>query len=192
MEKKIKTVIEQLKTVRQEKGLSYQDIVDQCEKNGEFVSLSTVKRVFAADSENAGFRYDTTIQPIARVVLDLDDTEEAPAAEGHTLTEVESENIAMRSVLAIKDTVIDGLNQTIDTLNRAIDSKDQEIKRLESTSQAQIQSRNGSVEYLKNQVTEQRRIIFLSWGFVIFLLLLIIVALVIDKINPDIGFFWVH
>lgn len=36
-------IIQKLKEIRFEKGISYQSIVDQCEANGEAVSLSTVK-----------------------------------------------------------------------------------------------------------------------------------------------------
>ena len=178
MEQKISAVIEQLKTVRQEKGLSYQDIVDKCAENEEYVSLSTVKRVFAAGSETASFKYDTTIQPIARVVLDLYENAEEAVPEVKTVSEVDAENTALKAVLAVKDQVIA--------------DKAKELERLISSTQAQIDTRDGNVEYLKKQVSEQRRLLFLSWGFVIVLLLFIIVALVIDKINPEIGFFWVH
>lgn len=63
----------ELKRLRQEQRLTYQDIVSQCEAHGEAVSLSTVKRVFAKGSENSGsFRIDTTLNPIARVLRDSD------------------------------------------------------------------------------------------------------------------------
>lgn len=38
--------IDELKELRKEKGISYQQIADETEANGEAVSLSTIKHVF--------------------------------------------------------------------------------------------------------------------------------------------------
>lgn len=63
---KVAEIIAQLKIVRAEKGLSYQNIADLTEEIGDPISLSTVKRVFTDDKH--AFRWDT-IKPIATVVL---------------------------------------------------------------------------------------------------------------------------
>lgn len=68
MQESQRELILELKQLRQEQGLTYQDIVSQCEAHGEAVSLSTVKRVFAKGSESGFFRSDTTLRPIARVL----------------------------------------------------------------------------------------------------------------------------
>lgn len=68
MQKSQKELILELKRLRTEQGLTYQDIVSHCEAHGEAVSLSTVKRVFAKGSEDGYFRPDTTLDPIARVL----------------------------------------------------------------------------------------------------------------------------
>lgn len=185
MEQKVKEVITQLKSVRQEKGMSYQDIIDQCAANGDYLSMSSVRRVFSPNSEDMGFRYETTIQPIARVVLGLDETEEESKAEGHDLTEIETENYALKTMIALK--------------NKMLEAKEQEIERLMSSTQnqvdaikSQLETREKNIEYLKSQVTEQRRAVTILAALVIILLLLVIFALVLDKINPDMGFFWLH
>lgn len=72
-------LLDELKRRRKAKGLSYQDIADITEKNGEAVSMSTVKRVFAAGADIDDFRFQTSILPIARVVLDDDAAGEEPA-----------------------------------------------------------------------------------------------------------------
>ena len=63
-------LILKLKEVRQEKGLSYNNILDLMEKNGDYMSKSTLSRVFAEGSEDRTFMYDETILPIANVLLD--------------------------------------------------------------------------------------------------------------------------
>ena len=105
MTEKSRLLIIHLKEVRKQKGYTYQYIVDECERNGYSVSMSTVKRVFAEGSEDMGFRY-STIRPIAIVVLGLEEVEqkEAPTPD---------EADALRTIIAIKDTQIEDLHRTI-------------------------------------------------------------------------------
>ena len=66
-------IILKLKEVRNEKNLSLNDIVDMT--NG-MVSRSSIQRVFADGSENSSFRYDDTIRPLVKALLDMDTIEE--------------------------------------------------------------------------------------------------------------------
>lgn len=69
-------LIIKLKEVREEKGLSFGDILDLMEKNGDFLSKSTISRVFADGSEEQSFRYEETIRPIANALLDIENIED--------------------------------------------------------------------------------------------------------------------
>lgn len=73
-----KDIIIRLKEVRKEKGLSYGDILEMMEKNGDFVSKSTLSKLFADGSEDhpEKFRYDNTLRPIANAILDMENIEE--------------------------------------------------------------------------------------------------------------------
>ena len=79
LQKKISGIIRNLKRVRNEDGLSISDIVNMCENNGEAVSESTVKKVFADGSEAFSFHYESTLKPIINALLG--DHEEAPETE---------------------------------------------------------------------------------------------------------------
>ena len=79
LQKKISGIIRNLKRVRNEDGLSISDIVNMCEENGEAVSESTVKKVFADGSEAFSFNYESTLKPIINALLG--DHEEAPETE---------------------------------------------------------------------------------------------------------------
>ena len=79
LQKKISGIIRNLKRVRNEDGLSISDIVNMCENNGEAVSESTVKKVFADGSEAFSFNYESTLKPIINALLG--DHEEAPETE---------------------------------------------------------------------------------------------------------------
>jgi len=60
-------LVEELKKLRKEKGLSYQEIARLTEENGEAVSLSTIKLVFS-DKHNHNHDYQKVLKPIADVL----------------------------------------------------------------------------------------------------------------------------
>lgn len=120
-------IIQKLKEVRIEKGISYQSIVDQCEANGEAVSMSTVKRVFGQSGDIGSFRYETTIAPIARVLLNLDasllpDSILSPAEDETVREIIDRKNLLMEDYkhrLNEKDAEIARLHAEIDTIRQS-------------------------------------------------------------------------
>lgn len=135
----VKDIIIQLKQVREEKGLSYNDILDLMEQNNEFVSKSTLSRVFAEGSEEVSFKYEETIRPIANALLDIGEIEEDDA------TDIK----AMKSLIQHYDKIVKGQEQQITELRLALDQEklnyheklDQERERF-----------NKSIDFLKNQI----------------------------------------
>ena len=61
-----KEIILKLKEAKKEKNLSINDIV---ELTGNYLSKTTVQRVFADGSENTSFRYEDTIRPLVKPYL---------------------------------------------------------------------------------------------------------------------------
>lgn len=120
LQKKKSEIIRNLKRVRAENGLSITEIVKLCEDNGEPVSDTTVKKVFADGSEALGFNYEITLKPIINALLG--DHEET------------AETDMMISVAQFKEAKIKDLEQQMarmeDSYKRRIDFlKDQiEIK----------------------------------------------------------------
>ena len=128
-----KEIILKLKEVRLEKGLSLNDIVDLVEKNGDYISRSSVQRVFADGSEDATFKYDETIRPIANALLDIDRIE----------TEDNLDTQALKILLQYK-------NQRIKELEQQLDKE--KLKYHEKLDKERDQSRK-SIEFLKEQVS---------------------------------------
>ena len=62
-------LLDKLRAAKEAKGLSYQDIVDITEKNGEAISMATVQRIFKKGSNIEDFRYHKTIRPIVHAIL---------------------------------------------------------------------------------------------------------------------------
>jgi transcriptional regulator with XRE-family HTH domain len=73
-----KDIIIRLKEVRKERNLSYGDILELMEQNGDFVAKSTLSKLFADGSEDhpEKFRYENTLRPIANAILDMETIED--------------------------------------------------------------------------------------------------------------------
>ena len=129
---KQRDIIIKLKQVREEKGLSLNEIVSLVEKNGDFVSRSSVQRVFSEGSEDISFRYDDTIRPIANALLDIDTIEDND----------EIDTQAMKSLLQYKNQRIQELEQQLDKEKVKYHEKlDKERERYQK-----------SIDFLKEQV----------------------------------------
>lgn len=102
-----KEIILKLKEVREEKGLSYGDILELMEKNGDFISKSTLSRLFAEGSEDSSFKYEETIRPVAKALLDIETIEETDNMDTQ----------AMKSLLKYKMNLIEDLEKKVEVLN---------------------------------------------------------------------------
>lgn len=120
-------IISRLKEVRKEKDLSFGDIMELMQKNGDYLSKSTISRVFKDDSEGLSFRYEETIRPIAKALLDMETIEEDDSADIQ----------AMKALLQYKLTVIEQLEE--------------ENKRLKVEKEAT----DKSISYLKEQISRK-------------------------------------
>lgn len=134
-----KDLIIKLKEVREEKGLSFNDILTLMEKNGDFLSKSTISRVFAEGSEEQSFRYEETIRPIANALLDIENIEDTDNMDTQ----------AMKSLLKYKIRYIEDLEKKITELETTLDKE--KIKYHEKMD-TERQAFNRSIEFLKEQV----------------------------------------
>ena len=134
-----KDLIMKLKEVREEKGLSYNDIMDLMEKNGDYLAKSTLSRVFAEGSEEMSFRYEETIRPIAKALLDIENIEDTDDMDVK----------AMKSLLKYKIQRIEDLEHQIEHLQTALDKE--KIKSHEKL-EKERERFNRSIEFLKEQV----------------------------------------
>ena len=144
-----KDIIIQLKKVREEKGYSYTDILDLMKENNDYLSKSTLSRIFAEGSENLNFNYEDTIRPIAKAILSIEqieDTDNMDVAAMKTflkfkiqkIEELEAEIAKLHALLdhekvkyhekLDKERAI--FDDRIDFLKRQIDLKDERMDKL--------------------------------------------------------------
>ena len=147
-----KELILQLKELRQEKQLSFNDILEIMEKNGDFLSKSTLSRVFAEGSENERFMYETTIRPIANALLDIENYEETDSIDEK----------AMKSLLKYKIQRIEELEQQVEQIKS--DFANEKLELLEKMD-AERAAWSRSIDFLKEQVAykDKRMDMLLGW-----------------------------
>lgn len=168
--------IEKLRKAKEQKGYTYQRIVDESEKLGNAVSLSTVKRVFAPGAEPAGFN-PATLHAIAQV-LGVDESAEdgadlqaALAARGARIRELEAQ-------IAQSEEYTEGrLNYLKDEGKNKLDFIFQQEQNRQETQTAH-----------EKQIKHKDHIIFALVLFIIMLLTGYICLLIYDVMNPEIGF----
>ena len=134
MENMINTreVILTLKEVRKEKNLSFDNILDLMSENGQFLSKSTLSRVFADGSEDKSFRYEETLRPIANALLDIETIEQ----------DDDIDTQAYKSILRLKKDIIKELE---DKLNN------EKLKYHEKL-EKETKHFNESVAFIKHQI----------------------------------------
>lgn len=135
-----KDIIIELKKVREEKGLSYNDILDLMEENGDYLSKSTLSRVFADGSENVSFRYEETIRPIANALLDIEHIEEDDPS-----------NIkAAKQILLLKKARIQELEKEVEDLELKL--SEEKVKRHEEIDKIR-EEHKARTDFLINQIS---------------------------------------
>ena len=133
-------LIRQLKEIKQRNEITYPRIMERMEKNGKFVSLTTLRRVFADNSESNAqtFSYENTLLPIAEALLNVEDLP-TPADSPHA-----KEIDALKAVIHVQNEEISRLHELkehlesritflleqIEKKDRRMDEKDETIRRL--------------------------------------------------------------
>ena len=63
--------VERLRKVKKDNGLTNSQIMDMLEKNNCYISEATIKKVFSENNDPGSFKYQSTIVPLADVLLDM-------------------------------------------------------------------------------------------------------------------------
>ena len=77
-----KHIIEHLKKVKEQTGISFKEISDHTMENGEYVSESTIKKVFSPTDPHT-HNYEKTIKPIAKLLIGDIDEDTYPRAASY-------------------------------------------------------------------------------------------------------------
>ena len=194
---KTREVIRQLKIVREDRGLSIQRIVDLLEERGTPVSLATVRRVFEDGSEDRNFRYEDSIKPIADLLLEVQNTDTSTGADAAELD-------ALRALVRYKNSYIAELEAAASNVEAKVQAaKDEQQKKIDflvvqlagkdeqlKAKDQQIQDRGKLLDERRDFIYRKDKTIALLGVLLAACVLLIFAALMVDVMNPDMGFFW--
>ncbi|MBP5461175.1 MAG: hypothetical protein J6Y20_03525 [Lachnospiraceae bacterium] len=133
-------LVRQLKEVKKMQEITFPRIMDRLEKHGYYVSLTTLRRVFADGSENnaASFSYENTLMPVAEVLLDAEDVPtpvNSPWAKEidalKSVIHVQNEEIArLHELKEHLESRVTFLLEQIERKDRRMDEKDAIIQKL--------------------------------------------------------------
>lgn len=129
-------LINELKALRLEKGITYQDIADRTEANGEAVSLSTIKMVFS-DRFQHDHDYNKVLRPIANVLSPPEDTL--------------SDKI-LQTRLDLKDEIIGQLQTRLDRKERVSKEREEFLKEQLQFYRDQIQFKDSQIKRLNEAI----------------------------------------
>lgn len=71
IEKLKRDTVERIRKVKKDNGLTTAQIMDLLEEKNCFISEATIKRIFSENNDPTKFKYQSTIAPLADVLLDL-------------------------------------------------------------------------------------------------------------------------
>lgn len=164
-------LILQLKAVKADRGLSNQDIFVMLQESGHFLSLSTIKRVFADGSEHASFRYDESVRPIEELLLV--ETPPLPVDELESIEEAQqyvSQIEALQAAAVFKDDLLEELRRNNATLQASIEKQEATIERMEKT-----------------HTLDRKKLFALVMAIIIETLLVFLYLIIHDAPNPNYG-----
>ena len=132
---KSQELIKKIKQAKEENEITYPRLMEMIQNNKKFVSKSTLMRVFKEGSENDTFSYETTLLPIAEVLLS---SEDIPTPDSPYAKEIDN----LKAIINSQNEVIERLKEMIDHLEERItfllgqiETKDRRIDEKEETIQ---------------------------------------------------------
>ena len=152
-QERISEIILQLKQIREERGLSLEDVRNLVISAGGYTSMSSIRRVFAKGSENQKFRYLDTIQPIVRGLLGV--TEETPENNDITANEID----ALKNVILLKDSMINELQKEKEAYSIQIGDFAEELQTVRKDNEAYSAKMDDLVEELQSVREESQRMV---------------------------------
>lgn len=94
--------VERLRRVKKENGLTISQIMDMLEKNNCYISEATIKKLFSENNPAESFKYQSTISPLADVLLDMY-SDESGSEDVAALKALIHDKNEMISILVVKN-----------------------------------------------------------------------------------------
>lgn len=119
-------LILKLKAIKEEKGLTNQEIFDLVEANNDSVSISTISRMFKEGGENRGYNFRATLQPVSKAVLGVVEKEKVANMDDDIL---QAQLDALRLENQLSESVIRNLQEELAAEKRKVEHLQNEVER---------------------------------------------------------------
>ena len=152
---------------------------------------------FEAGSDDRNFRYEDSIKPIADLLLEVQNTDTSTGADAAELD-------ALRALVRYKNSYIAELEAAASNVEAKVQAaKDEQQKKIDflvvqlagkdeqlKAKDQQIQDRGKLLDERRDFIYRKDKTIALLGVLLAACVLLIFAALMVDVMNPDMGFFW--
>ena len=179
------------------------EVMQRMAEAGEQTSIATIRRIRASGSEDAGFNYNLTVKPFARVFLELSSK---PVAVEALSSDEEKDRASLENIIQIKELQIESLETQLKAATTQLgevktDAQQkilhlqQQIKALQAVLDDRkefMDQRRDFIFRLEAEKAALRRTVAILAIVVAVLALVIFAALIIDRSNGDVGFFWLE
>lgn len=115
-----------LKAIKEEKGLTNQDVFDLVEANKDSVSMSSIRRMFAEGGENRSYNFRATVQPISKALLGVVEKEKVANMDDNIL---QAQLDALRLENQLNEGVIQNLQNELEVEKRKVAHLTAEVER---------------------------------------------------------------
>lgn len=174
-------------------------IKQEMDDHKEGSSLSTIQRIRSDKNGEKSYNYNLTIKPYMRVFFT---DASAPISVSETGSSEELEIAALKNTIMMKETDIAVLTAKLEASEGKVADGQAKIEYLKqqvtfketqmATKDSLLSERRDFIYRLEDEKKSLRRVITLLSIIIAVLLLVIFTALIVDRTNPGVGFFWLE
>lgn len=174
-------------------------IKQEMDDHKEGSSLSTIQRIRSDKNGEKSYNYNLTIKPYMRVFFTDAST---PISVSETGSSEELEIAALKNTIMMKEADIAVLTAKLEASEEKVADGQAKIEYLKqqvtfkeaqmATKDSLLSERRDFIYRLEDEKKSLRRVVTVLSIIIAVLLLIIFLALLADRINPGLGFFWLE
>ena len=143
-----KETVERIRKVKKEKDMTISDILDLLEKKNYFLSEATLKRVFSENNDPGSFKYQSTIAPLADVLLDFYEDQSGTEELAALKSMIRDKNMTIAILIAKNEELRADYDKRIAHLQKQIDRLEKNLDFREGV----VQQKDKVIERLMNKI----------------------------------------
>ena len=143
-----KETVERIRKVKKEKDMTISDILDLLERKNYFLSEATLKRVFSENNDPGSFKYQSTIAPLADVLLDFYEDQSGTEELTALKSMIRDKNMTIAILIAKNEELRADYDKRIAHLQKQIDRLERNLDFREGI----VQQKDKVIEKLMNKI----------------------------------------